>query len=77
MWSTVLSGILPQTDRFVLGVCVFFHMILGRYRPGMMGKKKKGNVFQKNEMLAQVGIILLKYHIKLVRLGGMDDKLQV
>jgi hypothetical protein len=52
-------------------------MILGRYRPGMMGKKKKGNVFQKNEMLAQVGIILLKYHIKLVRLGGMDDKLQV
>jgi hypothetical protein len=40
------------------------------------GGKTKARV-SKNEVLAQVGIILLKYHIKLVRLGGMDDKLQI
>jgi hypothetical protein len=62
-----------QTHRFVLDVCVFFSHDTWKISAGYHGKKTKACV-SKNEMLAQVTITLLKYHIKLVRLGEMDDK---
>ncbi len=62
-----------QTHRFVLDACVFFSHDTWKISAGYHGKKTKACV-SKNEMLAQVAITLLKYHIKLVRLGEMDDK---
>jgi hypothetical protein len=47
-------------------------MIPGRYQPGIIGKKTKKHVFQKNEMLAQqVGALLfwLKYNNKTCKAG--------
>jgi len=67
----------PLTDRQTcvgcVCVCFIFSHDTWKLSAGYHGKQTKACV-SKNEMLAQVGIILLKYHIKLVKLGGMDDK---
>jgi hypothetical protein len=62
-----------QTHLCWVCVCFIFSHDTWKISAGYHGKQTKACV-SKNEMLAQVGIILLKYHRKLVTLGGMDDK---
>jgi hypothetical protein len=65
----------PPTDRQICVGCVcFFSHDTWKISAGYDGKKKQKQCVPKNDMLAQVGIILLTYHIQLLRLDGMDDK---